>query len=1223
MSPHIAADNSLPLTMPTTDSSSNPTRGTEVTPIQFHTGTVSPRRQQSGDGGRTPGRGNYRGGYVGPEGRGKGRNGQGKARGAHLTLNPGGNDARPTRSGVPRKSKGDTKREKAAEKIRKAEEKRLKQVAAAETKASKEEDKLSKAEALADELKAKLEAQTAKLKDQRERSKQAALEATLKKAGATKAQIDARLENQEDGAEGWTTVNHSKTRKVKNSTGSRVKELTVKTTKKHTPRSPSKKGSTKKRVQVSSPLRPEAGVFTPSRPRPDYDFTSINSSPEAVDAAKGIGSDLKGTQLFSGDEEEVEVIEGVEEVKERTPFEESAEESKEEDEEYLAESPAADEVYYEDEEEYDPSVPIAEQSPEQFFAPGQGGSLMQKKNQTADEQKMVKAWLATQKDQRPLYPAGSYTPDHSEGRSNMSGDMDLDAEVIIEATQAIYEEEDKAASRGRHRRLGRGQGGRNNTPPHWSDASDDEELLEPSAAPEGDQQNKAEQTPTKFDSFDAAAKLAASFSAAQSSATRHARQRVLNPQDLVDTFNRAAPSAKSPTRSHPVLNPGLAAAHRPVPTTGGQSNLRQSSYAQAKHGEIHVNEKPLDTDSDILHVGKVELGTPGHEWFLTLGIMARDGLSNKETLLGGLGATIQILSAVIPNFALLPVDSQHTHMATVNSHLVEEGMPASTAIALFYFKTRNMFMRNSNNTQQNAPTPPSAHRFDDDAAYSGPSYMYGTIKVSGEVNVKDICENLRWDIEDTGLKLMWKNHQSSESSTQVVLIGVPRVFCMQGLSHQVLFLLKKCEKDLIKKGKISHNYIDLPLPKLHFAYRHMKKGKVNNRAAQNLSLNNLQAFRDNGCFVLHIEGAPSDWPRLMPLYNHAHKSGLLRQFTGRKVKLVQMYNGSPDGTDIVMMQRLKRAHVVITSVMLPVNLPNIETLYKVVEVEMQEGFGEKPRKFTSLLREFFDLRVEVPGSKDTVPVIHAIFPCMQGLSTGSARAIVRHDCAAAMKMIADIKKCVAPWWWGYWTKVLGYTEPCARKLMESFDTEAAHLAGFSVFDVEKLTCEGEFMDGDGYLDEIEEEFGIDSGFGEEDQKMDLSEARELHQQTLGDRDDMSECDRSGPSRRTNFSQSTGNSTNRSVTTERLAVQHKDRALKNVALTRDNADLLNDNEKLRRELQEAREAAASAQGGVQDPKVSASMVTEPVPTASVPETSTAHTTSTAVENSAPFMVNTCK
>ena len=53
--------------------------------------------------------------------------------------------------------------------------------------------------------------------------------------------------------------------------------------------------------------------------------------------------------------------------------------------------------------------------------------------------------------------------------------------------------------------------------------------------------------------------------------------------------------------------------------------------------------------------------------------------------------------------------------------------------------------------------------------------MNGTIRVSGDANIKEAIEILQMDLEDAGIELVWKPYPSKELMTQVVTIVVPQV----------------------------------------------------------------------------------------------------------------------------------------------------------------------------------------------------------------------------------------------------------------------------------------------------------------------------------------------------------------------------------------------------------------------------------------------------------------
>ena len=104
-----------------------------------------------------------------------------------------------------------------------------------------------------------------------------------------------------------------------------------------------------------------------------------------------------------------------------------------------------------------------------------------------------------------------------------------------------------------------------------------------------------------------------------------------------------------------------------------------------------------------------------------------------------------------------------------------------------------------------------------------------------------------------------------------------------------------------------------------------------------------------------------------------------------------------------------------------------------------------------------------------------------------------------------------------------------QKLMESFDTNTAHLARFSVFNPVTLEVQTGFGDDNELLEGVERDLGINQGWlvdqeNKDGTTIDVVGQRETLAQTLcnhpGDIDD---ANHSGPSRCTDFSQSTGNS----------------------------------------------------------------------------------------------------
>ncbi len=96
------------------------------------------------------------------------------------------------------------------------------------------------------------------------------------------------------------------------------------------------------------------------------------------------------------------------------------------------------------------------------------------------------------------------------------------------------------------------------------------------------------------------------------------------------------------------------------------------------------------------------------------------------------------------------------------------------------------------------------------------------IRVTGDGNVKEACEALAWDMVDSGLQVCWKDHQSADSSAQVLLMNVPLVLDRGGVKNKIIWHLTKIKKGLLKKGTLSAEYVGTLLPKLRVSWRQNK-----------------------------------------------------------------------------------------------------------------------------------------------------------------------------------------------------------------------------------------------------------------------------------------------------------------------------------------------------------------------------------------------------------------
>jgi len=117
-------------------------------------------------------------------------------------------------------------------------------------------------------------------------------------------------------------------------------------------------------------------------------------------------------------------------------------------------------------------------------------------------------------------------------------------------------------------------------------------------------------------------------------------------------------------------------------------SLQTSSFKATPHGHIPFNEKTIENDINIIKVGELKPDAPGHNFFLAVRLLVISDFSGRETLLGGLVATIQLLSSLFLNFRLHSMDAVE-HYPDIVSHLVELGFPKAAAVAFYCFKMRN------------------------------------------------------------------------------------------------------------------------------------------------------------------------------------------------------------------------------------------------------------------------------------------------------------------------------------------------------------------------------------------------------------------------------------------------------------------------------------------------------------------------------------------------------
>ncbi len=372
------------------------------------------------------------------------------------------------------------------------------------------------------------------------------------------------------------------------------------------------------------------------------------------------------------------------------------------------------------------------------------------------------------------------------------------------------------------------------------------------------------------------------------------------------------------------------------------------------------------------------------------------------------------------------------------------------------------------------------------------------------------------------------------------------------------------------KGRLSYTLMDEPLPPSSIQWWQSTQGKGWNKREKRLLLNNLPAFGQIGCLVLTVETEEGTWASLGPFLRVLNSMGLVCRILGWTAVLVVLYGGKPTELDWNTLQRLCRCHVIYVDNIATEVLLYMEMLHKQVKVRMENSSKAPPHKFTDLCREVLEIIAVLPPDdpwygKKVVFAFDAIVPIRTGTHSGSAILTFCSDCKYAIDLARKMKKSPPAWLFGYLRTIHSYNLPTVQSLMESFDfdTQQALFSRYSTFDLATLVVDTEFGETDEQLESMEADLGIDQGW-EVDRE--VSDGRgfavdgyqaAMEKTTQDHIEDIDDANRRGPSWRSDFSQSTGNSINDSTAMAWMAFTHKERALQNLLLHNINLVLQND------------------------------------------------------------------
>ena len=137
---------------------------------------------------------------------------------------------------------------------------------------------------------------------------------------------------------------------------------------------------------------------------------------------------------------------------------------------------------------------------------------------------------------------------------------------------------------------------------------------------------------------------------------------------------------------------------------------------------------------------------------------------------------------------------------------------------------------------------------------------------------------------------------------------------------------------------------------------------------------------------------------------------------------------------------------------------HLENVNKEVGVEMKKAGNKRPYKFTPILREISNIKVNHEG--ESVSAFQSCIPCTFGLDAGTVRVTVKAKVPAAIELVEKIKVGSAAWMWEYLNKEMQFSSNTCKSLMGSFNIDTSALASHSVYNVNDRSVVAEFMDKD-------------------------------------------------------------------------------------------------------------------------------------------------------------------
>ncbi len=190
---------------------------------------------------------------------------------------------------------------------------------------------------------------------------------------------------------------------------------------------------------------------------------------------------------------------------------------------------------------------------------------------------------------------------------------------------------------------------------------------------------------------------------------------------------------------------------------------------------------------------------------------------------------------------------------------------------------------------------------------------------------------------------------------------------------------------------------DEPLPAMYILWRQNSQGRGQNRRERQFSLNNLEAYVQNGCLVLSIKTEEGTWPRFGPLWRMLNKMGLVHLVFEQRAVMVVLYDGKPTESDHNTIQCLRQCNIIYSYSIASKILPFVETVHKQVKVWIEDVTDPYPFKFTDFSQELWELRVPLEDNnpqagKGDVFAFDSYVPILLGQNSGSVTITFWSNC---------------------------------------------------------------------------------------------------------------------------------------------------------------------------------------------------------------------------------------